>query len=104
MNLAELQRKLLAAARTNPPSKHVPYAFEKRILARLQAQSALDEWALWARALWRAVGPCLAIMLLLGGWSLFSQWRNPPSGDLSQAFDSAVLAAVEQEQSPDSLW
>ncbi len=104
MNLVELQRKLLAAARANPPTERVPYAFEKRILARLQAQPPLDEWALWASALWRAVAPCLAIMLLLGAWSVFSQARNSASADLSQAFDNAVLAAVEQEQSPDSLW
>ena len=29
MNLAELERKLIAAARANPPSDRVPYAFEK---------------------------------------------------------------------------
>ncbi len=31
MNVDELRRKLIAAARANPPSDHVPYAFEKRI-------------------------------------------------------------------------
>ena len=39
MNLAELERKLIAAARANPPSDRVPYAFEKRIMARLAARS-----------------------------------------------------------------
>ena len=38
MNLAELERKLIAAARANPPSDRVPYAFEKRIMARLAAR------------------------------------------------------------------
>ena len=53
MNLAELERKLIAAARANPPSDRVPYAFEKRIMARLAAWPVADSWALWARALWR---------------------------------------------------
>ena len=65
MNLAELERKLIAAARANPPSDRVPYAFEKRILARLAARPTLDRWELWGRALWRAAAPCIAIMLLL---------------------------------------
>ena len=57
MNLAELERKLIAAARANPPSDRVPYAFEKRIMARLAARPVADGWALWARALWRAAAP-----------------------------------------------
>ena len=48
MNLAELERKLIAAARANPPSDRVPYAFEKRIMARLAARPVVDGWALWA--------------------------------------------------------
>ena len=54
MNLTQLERKLIAVARANPPSERVPYAFEKRILARLPAQPMLDRWELWGRALWRA--------------------------------------------------
>ncbi len=72
MNLAELERKLIAAARANPPSDRVPYAFEKRILARLPARPLADGWELWGRALWRAAAPCVAIMLLLGAWSFFA--------------------------------
>ena len=60
MNLADLERKLIAAARRLPPSEAVPYAFEKRIMAHLRARPALDEWSLWARALWRAAAPCVA--------------------------------------------
>jgi len=43
MNLAGLQRKLIAAARANPPSDRVPFAFEKRILAQLRARAAAAE-------------------------------------------------------------
>jgi hypothetical protein len=104
MNLAELERKLIAAARANPPSDRVPYAFEKRIMARLAARPAADGWAFWARALWRAAAPCAAIMLLLGAWS----WLTPESGasasDLSQDLEQTLLAAVDQEPPADSTW
>ncbi len=40
MNLAELQKKLIAAARANPPGDGVPYAFEKRVMALLAARTA----------------------------------------------------------------
>ena len=102
MNLVELQRRLLAAARANPPSDRVPYAFEQRIMARLRECPALDEWALWGRALWRAAAPCAAIMLLLAAWAVFSPARQPAT-DLSQAFDNAVLAAADQEPAADSF-
>jgi hypothetical protein len=69
MKLDDLQKKLLAAARANPPGDTVPYAFEKRISALLKSRPVEDPLSLWARALWRAVAPCAAIMLLLGVWS-----------------------------------
>jgi hypothetical protein len=97
MKLAELQRKLIAAARAHPPSNQVPYAFEKRIMARLQLRPVLDVWALWARGLWRAAAPCVAVMLLLSAWSVLAP-ANTPATDLPSAFDNAVLAAAEPEQ------
>jgi hypothetical protein len=104
MNLAELEQKLVAAARANPPSDRVPYAFEKRILARLAARPVVDAWALWARALWRAAAPCVAIMLLLGAWSFFAPHSSTSANDLSQELEKTLLAAVDQEQTTDSIW
>ena len=104
MNLSELERKLIAAARANPPSDRVPYAFEKRITALLAAQPAVDGWALWARALWRAAAPCVAIMLLLGAWSLLAPQHSAPANDLSQDLEQTLLAAVDQDQPADSAW
>ena len=104
MNLAELQRKLIAAARTNRPSEHVPYAFEKRIMGRLVALPKLDHWALWSRALWRAVAPCVAIMLLLSAWSFFTSTTNAPGTDLSQEFENTVFAAADQDSTTDLTW
>ena len=105
MNHAELEQKLVAAARANPPSDAVPYAFEKRIMARLAARPVVDDWALWARALWRAAAPCAAIMLLLGAWSFFAPPGSAPANatsDLSQQLEQTLLAAVDQDQTVDS--
>ena len=104
MNIAELHRKLIKAAKANPPGDRVPYAFEKRIMARLMARPLPDGWALWARALWRATVPCVAITLLLSAWSFFAPVPTPVSSDLSQEIENTVLAAVEQDPSTDSTW
>jgi hypothetical protein len=103
MNLAKLEQKLVAAARANPPSDRVPYAFEKRILARLATRPPADGWELWGRALWRAAAPCVAIMLLLGAWSFFAR-SSAPASDLSQDLEQTLLAAADQDQSTDSAW
>ena len=58
MKIMELQKKLLGVARAHPPAEAVPYAFEKRIMARIAAhvasQTAMDAWTFWSRSLWRA--------------------------------------------------
>jgi len=104
MDLVELQRKLMAAARANPPGDAVPLAFEKRVVARLRARLAPDPYSFWSKALWQAAAPCTAIMLLLGAWSWFTQASPPPSNDWSQDLDNVVLAAAESEQNYDSSW
>ena len=104
MNLARLEQKLIAAARANPPSDRVPYAFEKRIMAHLATRPVADDWALWARALWRAAASCVAIMLLLGAWSFFASQGGTPANDLSQDLEKTLLAAVDQDQPADSAW
>src|SRR5438034_3868866 len=80
MNLAELQKKLLTAARANPPRDHVPYAFEQRIMAQLAAKPAFDILATWNRTLWQVAAPCVAVTLLLGAWTRFAQ-RTDSSGE-----------------------
>ena len=79
MKLDDLQRKLLAAARANPPGLQVPYAFEKRITALLKSRPVEDPLSLWARALWRAAAPCAAVMLLLGVWSFIGSGKSTSS-------------------------
>ena len=97
MKLSELEKKLLAAARTNPPDDRVPYAFEKRITALLKTQPALDRWALWSRALWRGAVGCLVVMFLLGAGLLLLPQSNSPAGDLSQEFENTMLASADQD-------
>ncbi len=101
MDLAELNRKLIAAARAHPPSQRVPFAFEKRIMARLTRPFEPDYRALWARALWRAAAPCVGIMLLFSAWAFFAPAANTSGSDLSQELESTVLAAVEQDSTAD---
>jgi len=98
MNLADLHQKLIAVARGNPPSDSVPYAFAKRIMARLPARPALDHWAFWARALWCAAAPCVAVTLLLTVWASSSKpAAGNASPDLAQQIDTTMLAAVDQD-------
>lgn len=102
MKLGELERKLIAAAKSNPPSDAVPYAFEQRIMARLGQMPTFDAWAAWSRALWRAAAPCVAVALVLGTWSAFTPDTDTSSADLSQDLEQTVFAAVTQDS--DSAW
>jgi hypothetical protein len=96
MNIAELQKKLLAAARACPPANGVTYAFEKRVTALLAACAATDPLALWVRGLWQAAVSCVAIALLLGAWAFFNPAASTKTTDLSQNFETTLLASVDQ--------
>lgn len=94
MNLTQLQHKLLAAARANPPADRVPYAFERRIMARLSHLPPSDQWAFWARMLWRAATPCLGVMILVSAFVLATgggRGSETPPGD---ALETTVYAAL----------
>src|SRR5258705_516020 len=104
MDFSELHRKLIAAARKDVPSDKVPLSFEKRIMAHLGRGPILDDSGAWANALWRALAPCAAIMVLLIAWSVFVGQANAPVTDLGQDFDNTVLAAVGQDQPVDTTW
>jgi len=100
MNVDDLQKKLIAAAREWAPSQGVPYGFEHRIMARISALRAPDYWALWARALWRAAGPCVGLALIVAAWSFFSGSGNSVTSDFSQEFENTVFAAAAFDQTP----
>ena len=101
MNLAELQKKLIAAARADAPDDHVPYAFEKRVTALLASRAVPGHLELWVRGLWRAAVSCVAVALLCGAWSLLTPRITTNSTDLSQDFENTLLASVDQgDQAP----
>ncbi len=101
MNLNELSKKLIAAARSHPPSDTVPYGFETRIMARLRALPPSDPWAAWAAVLWRAAIPCLAITFFLCAWTLMSSPRPPATDSLTVDLDKTVFAALDN---PGDAW
>jgi hypothetical protein len=96
MNPSDLQSKLIEAARGEPPQDQVPYAFEKRIMARLAGLSPLNSWALWGRPLWRAAISCMAITLLCGIWSIAHAPKGGNADSFAQAFERAVFASSDQ--------
>jgi anti-sigma-K factor RskA len=102
MKLEALKRTLLAAARAHAPSDRVPYAFEKRIMARLTALPAPDALTLWAQALWRSAAAVTALAALVTIGSLFVESQttaaiSASSGEeLSLQFENTLLASVEQ--------
>jgi len=98
MNLADLEKKLIAVARRCPPDDRVPLAFEKRITALVQTHQVLDDWTFWARGLWRAAAACFAIAMLLGIFSILSPGNGTAgTSDLSDDFENTMLADVNQE-------
>jgi hypothetical protein len=98
MNIVELQKKLIAAAKTEVLDDRVPYAFEKRITALLASRVAPDNMALWVRGLWRAAVSCVAISMVCGAWAFFNPatTTTATTDDLSQNFQNTLLASVDQ--------
>jgi hypothetical protein len=98
MELLELQKKLISAARATATDERVPYAFEKRVMASLGASSRFsDAWAVWSRALWQSAVACVAITLLCGAWSFWSDHhRAAPS--YPDEFESAVFASASTDE------
>ncbi|HYG25136.1 MAG TPA: hypothetical protein VEH04_20400 [Verrucomicrobiae bacterium] len=97
MNLLDLEKKLIAAGRLETPSDRVPYAFEKRVLSHLIARP-ISTAALWAEALWRSAGACLAIVAVMGAVALFSDHsKEKPAPNLAVDFEKTMLAALDSE-------
>ena len=99
MNLVKLQQTLIAAARLRTPDERVPLAFEKRITALIAARALADRWSQWSHGLWRAAVSCAAIALVSGVWVLVTRESGNPN-DLSQDFESTLLASVDQSDLP----
>ncbi|MBI1842414.1 MAG: hypothetical protein HYR88_16375 [Verrucomicrobia bacterium] len=106
MSLETLYQRLLRVARANPPSERVPYAFEKRVMARLilaRAQ-ALDPWAQISQGLWRAVIPCFAFTVMLFCWHLTQATPGGSAGESGLgAVDDLEVAVVDSIDLNDSV-
>ncbi len=98
MNLAELQKKLIAAARKSPPDEHVPYAFEKRIMARLGKSPKVNDWAFLARALWCGAAVCTAVAIVTSVWS-FAPSSNIEGASFSHELEQSILASTDAGES-----
>jgi len=48
------------------------------------------------RGLWQAAVSCVAIALLLGAWAFFNPAASTKTTDLSQNFETTLLASVDQ--------
>ncbi len=96
MNLSELQTKLTAAARLQPDDERVPYAYEKRISALIEARAMMDRRAMWARGLWRAAVACVILAAICGALSWFAPAAPVNGQDLSQDFANTLLATMDQ--------
>ncbi len=72
MNEPRLTSRLISVARRRPADDRVPLAFEQRVLARLRSLPPVDAWDWWARGLWRAALPCLAVAVVAVAWSSVS--------------------------------
>jgi hypothetical protein len=92
MNIEKLQSRLIAAMRAARSSDAVPFAFEKRVMARLRRASVPDAWTHWGAAMLRACVPCVAIMLLCVAWTAFSGAPHPDGVTLEET----VLASVAE--------
>lgn len=97
MDLTKLQQKLLAVARRHVPGDQAPYAFEKRIMARIASTRPMDALALWSGALWRSALSCLAVTLLMGVWLVGSIQTSDLAENFSEDFEHTVFAGMDQQ-------
>ena len=103
MNKRNLHSNILEAAQKLPEDNHVPYAFEKRIMARIQATPQPDSLALWARGLWQATVPCLALMVAIGTWSAIDSRSESSVDPLAADLELTMLQPFD-ELSVEDLW
>lgn len=103
MKNQNLHSNLIKAAKKLPEDTHVPYAFEKRIMANLQSVPQPDALALWARGLWQASVPCLALMIAIGTWSAIDGQEGQKVDPLAADLELTMLQPFD-ELNVEELW
>ena len=109
--IEDILDRLLAETRKTPANDRVPYAFEKRIMAHIkEAPAALaDAWSVWAQSLWKAVVPCLAVLVMVAVWMKAPAGATTPQGNAAPAvanfeapgdedLESIVMLAIEPDE------
>jgi hypothetical protein len=94
MKAEPLRQRLLAVGRSLPAADHVPYAFEKRIMARLRRAKTLDPCLFWNRILWRCAGPCVALTLLAGALASWGPGNGQTADSLTADLETVVYAPM----------
>ena len=95
-NTDDILSKMLAETREIPVNDHVPYAFEKRIMAHIN-EAPVNLWDEWAGALWRAVVPCLGVLTLMAVLWKAPAERKPGQSEGSSAPAVAVHESVNED-------
>ena len=103
MKAKEFQQQLVEAARKLPDNDRVPYAFEKRIMARLKSAPQPDALSIWARGLWQASVPCLTLMIAVSTWSIMNASDISSEDPLVVDLELTMLQPFE-ELSVEELW
>jgi hypothetical protein len=98
MKVEQMRQRLIAAGRLDQPSSQPPYAFEKRIMARITSRQSLDPYRLWNRILWRCAGPCVALVVVLGALSFVHGNESLASGDYVADLETLVYAPLNTTQ------
>jgi hypothetical protein len=94
-DMKDSSNRIFEIAREVGVSSHVPYAFEKRIMARIGSARPLDIWDLWSRYLWQAAAPCVAVTLAVGIWAYFEPRPADTGPDLESALVAPLAAQTE---------
>ena len=100
MKNSQLQ-SIFGMARAMPPDDRVPFAFEKRIMARIR-EAASDPWAAWSGLMWRAALACVIVSLGVGLLSTTSQ--EPRSSELVASDLEEVVFAPLHASAEGELW
>ena len=104
MNLEHLHNKLISAARATPADDRVPYAFEKRVMARLTDSVRVDLLGAWSAALWRGALACLVVTMLSGTWMLWTE-THTDRPEFAHEFSAAVFASAgDNSDDDDEVW
>lgn len=95
MNRDSLHDKIIRVAQNNSPDHRVPYAFEKRVMARILARVP-DKWAALDRVVWWAAGACSAVALSMGVWASLPGSPAENTHSFSTQLEQTILASVSE--------